>query len=160
MQILFAMLLFIASVLQSSQVTHEKVFKAETIPQKHTTDQWPIKLNGFAEDEAVSVRFSADFDPDKQRYKTTISFTNKTNKSLDILADCGLFFSTDNFAAGAEVCPAVESMLVKKQKKETQTVYLPRDFFVETSKIVSVKYRQDQNVKILSFQLENMGDRE
>ena len=56
-------------------------------------EEVPSELKGSIEDEALRVSILAEIDADKINYKTTIEFTNKTGKSLDLLFDCGLLIS-------------------------------------------------------------------
>jgi len=117
----------------------------------------PSKFDSFVEDDALKVRFHAEMESDKFGYKTTIVFTNKTANPLDIVADCGLFFSTDIFALKSTPCAAVDSMLVKNNRSETQVIYLPKEFFYE-QKGLSVKYRQGQTVKTIKLQLRDENE--
>jgi len=115
-------------------------------------DQW----HGYAEDETLAIRFTAELEPEQHQYKTKVTFTNKTDKALEILADCGLFFSDNHYAAGAENCPAIESTLLLKRKQETQTVTLPPEYFEPPFKVIYIRYRQDRDVKELHLHLSQM----
>jgi len=121
-----------------------------------TTSTLPDRWHGYAEDEILAIRFKAELEPEQHHYKTKVTFTNKTDKALEILADCGLFFSDDHDAAGAENCPAIESMLLLKRKQETQTVILPPEYFEPPYKVIYIRYRQDRNVKELHLHLSQM----
>lgn len=73
---------------------------------------------------------------------------------LSRVADCGLFISNDKFALKTGTCPAVESMLLKKNSDETQSIILPKDFLYTNKKIITVRYRQDHKTKDLDIPLQ------
>lgn len=114
----------------------------------------PGQLKGFAEDESLSVSLLAQIESDHNDYKTNIEFHNKSDKSLDLVFDCGLLISNDQFALKQGDCPAVESMLLKKNMKETQALVLSKNFFEIANNVITVRYRQDQKTKDLEVKLE------
>lgn len=114
----------------------------------------PSQLIGFVEDEFLSVSILAQIESDRNDYKTNIEFHNKSDKSLDLIFDCGLLISNEQFASKQEICPAVESMLLKKNKKETETLVLSKDFFEMANNVITVRYRQDQKTIDLEVKLE------
>jgi hypothetical protein len=146
------LILLIINSVEYSAGTTKEISMADKAPEEQITDQLPGRIDGFHEDEAIGVRIHAEYDTENQYYKTTIVFTNKTMNSMDIVADCGLFISKDHFEAGTD-CPAVESMLVKKNSSETQIMYLPGEFFNKLDEDISVKYRQGQTVKVINIQM-------
>lgn len=114
----------------------------------------PDQLTGFVEDEILRVSLLAQLESDRTDYKTTIEFHNKSGKSVDLIFDCGLVLSNDHFAAKAGSCPAVESMLLKKNGRESVTVSLSRAFFDVADNVITIRYRQDSSPKDLEVKLE------
>jgi len=111
----------------------------------------PSQLEGSNEDKILKVSIQAQIEADLMNYKTEILFINKSEQSIDLIADCGLFISNDNFADSADSCLAVESMLLKKSSKESRTIQLPKDYF--NNKELKVRYRQEKIVKELIIQV-------
>jgi hypothetical protein len=113
----------------------------------------PSQLSGSIEDEALRVTIHAEIELDNINYKTNIVFSNKNEKSMDLIYDCGLLISNDNFAQSTGDCLAVESMLLKKNQKETQTIILPKEFFDNDNNLITIRYRHDEIMKCLKIQL-------
>jgi hypothetical protein len=123
--------------------------------EEQIVEEVPSQLKGSIEDEALRVSILAEIEEDKINYKTNIVFSNKTAKSLDLVFDCGLLISNDKFATNSgELCLAVESMLLKKNNQETQTIILSTEFFDIDNKIITVRYRQDKITKDREIQLQ------
>jgi hypothetical protein len=143
-----------------AKVTKEDFIDPPPIGKEHSEEKIvevvPSQLKGSIEDEALRVSILAEIDADKINYKTNIVFSNKTGKSLDLVFDCGLLISNDKFASSTGVCLAVESMQLKKNNKEKQTIILPKDFFDIDSKLITVRYRQDKITKNLEIQLQSV----
>lgn len=133
-------------------VAHEEVKSTEN-SEERIVEEVPSELNGSIEDESIRVSIHAEIEVDKMHYKTNIIFSNKSDKSLDLFYDCGLLISNDNFASNKGDCPAVESMLLKKNNKERQTVILPKDFYNRDNKIITIRYRQDKITNELKMKL-------
>jgi hypothetical protein len=144
----------------SEMNTYEGFIKPISIEKRDSDEKivegFPNQLKGSNEDEALRVSILAEIDPDKINYKTNIVFSNKTGKSLDLVFDCGLLISNDKLASNTGTCPAVESMLLKKNNKEKQTIILPKEFFDIDSKLITVRYRQDKLMKHLEVQLQGV----
>jgi hypothetical protein len=131
--------------------SEERIVNEERIVQ-----EVPSQLKGTIEDEALRVSILAEIEADKINYKTNIVFSNKTGRSLDLIVDCGLLISNDKFASSmgeSYDCPAVESMLLKKNNKYTTTIILSKEFFGIDNTMVTVRYRQDKLTKDLQIQL-------
>jgi hypothetical protein len=143
-----------------AKVNKEDFINPPPIEKGHSEEQIveevPSQLKGSTEDHALRVSILAEIDADKINYKTNIVFSNKTGKSLDLVFDCGLLISNDKFASSTDVCLAVESMLLKKNNKEKQTIILPKDFFDIDRKLITVRYRQDKITKNLEIQLQKV----
>lgn len=114
----------------------------------------PDQLTGFVENEIMRVSLLAQLESDRTNYKTTIEFHNKSGKSVDLIFDCGLLISNDQFAPKTGDCPAVESMLLKKNGRESVSVSLPRAFFDVADNLITIRYRQDSSPNDLEIQLE------
>jgi len=114
----------------------------------------PRQLKGSIEDELLKVSILAQIESDSQDYMTNIEFYNKSGKSLNLVFDCGLLISNDQFVSKSGECPAVESMLLKKDKRESVSVVLSRKFFATANDVITIRYRQDTATKDLEIKLE------
>jgi hypothetical protein len=144
-----------------AKATKEDFINPPPIEKGHSEEQIvevvPSQLKGSIEDEALRVSIIAEIDADKINYKANIVFSNKTGKSLDLVFDCGLLISNDKFALSTgEICLTVESMLLKKNSKETKTIIIPKEFFDIDSKLITVRYRQEKITKDLEIQLQGV----
>ncbi|BBI32951.1 hypothetical protein [Cohnella abietis] len=129
--------------------TKESLIDPPSSVKKELSNQ----LKGTIEDEFLRVNINAEIDADKLNYKTYIEFSNKSEKSLHLVYDCGLLISNKSLTLTSNECLAVESMLLQKNKKETQTATLPKDFFDVDNKSITVSYRQDNITKELEIQM-------
>ncbi|OAB47208.1 hypothetical protein [Paenibacillus antarcticus] len=77
-------------------LTRVKVTKEELIDTTHIekgnseeiiVEKVPSQLKGYIEDEVLKVSILAEIDADKMNYKTNNVFSNKTDKSLDLVFD-------------------------------------------------------------------------
>lgn len=114
----------------------------------------PSQLKGSVEDEALRVMLSTQLEADQTSYKTDMEFHNKSETSLDLMFDCGLLISNDQFAPDTGDCPAVESMLLKRNKRESRSVTLSGEFFDKSNNVITIRYRQNTATKNLEIKLE------
>jgi len=133
-------------------VSDDMVHPGETKDESgHPPASLPELISGEGEDDVLSVRLTAELEADQEHYKTSIVFANKTESSLNILYDCGLPVSDDRFAPEDGNCPAVESMYLRGNRKETLTVSLPAAFFQGD---VSVRYRVNNRINELVIKVD------
>lgn len=126
----------------------------EEHPEESIEVEIPSQLAGSVEDEALSINMQAELQSDGTNYMTNIEFHNKSGKSLDLIFDCGLLISNDQFASNSGECVAVESMLLKKNKRELVSVALSREFFDHADGVITIRYRQVGITKDLELKLE------
>src|SRR5690606_9863393 len=106
--VLLGTIFFVKGFYESADVTIEHT--DATIPvqtrqqEEAITTNAPSQLEGSAEDDALSVKLSAQLNSDRKAYMTNIEFYNKSGQSLDLIYDCGLLISNDQFASKSDIC--------------------------------------------------------
>jgi len=146
-----------ADVNSSKDVSPPKEVTITSNVDTHSDERLPNQLFGMIEDEILKIIINANIDEEMMNYNTIIEFINKSDGSIDLIADCGLFISNDEYATKDTICLAVESKLLKKNSHENQSIMLDKEFLNTDSKIITIKYRQDKITKDLQLLLKE-GD--
>lgn len=67
-----------------------KLINQGEVVEKRIDEKVPNQLIGGTEDEIIRVSILAEIESDKTKYITKIIFNNKTEKSLELVYDCGI----------------------------------------------------------------------